>query len=150
MESPATATPATTLALLRGARRLLSHPEYWTKQAYGRDADGEVEMRPAKCKCFCLVGALIATLGLETFDDGADEWPAIVTAAVGYLSTLLPPDWVTRNAVLDEYPTGCIAAYQDDPTTTFADVAALLDCGIRRLERGAGGGHHGGQEARAA
>lgn len=94
--------------IILDAREFLSDPARWFKGQFESDEDGE----------FCVLGAI------GYADDDWEEYcpsDARVQAAVRLANTLSPSWSLHTDAV------SFVAAFNDDPTTTHADVLDLLD-----------------------
>lgn len=114
-------TPVSTV--LRAARDLISVPERWTKWGYGFLVKPEIEedavnMPSAKLSeatCFCALGAVGAVLGNER---GA--------RAHGQATDMLAP----------ALPGGryAVALYNDEASTTHADVLRMFNRAIKKAE----------------
>ena len=106
------------LSVLKGARELLSDPERWTRGAFARDRKGGpvTPFNPRACQ-WCVTGAINATssIGCACANRGA---------ALALWKTLVERGDHTR----------LVAQFNDDPCTAHADVLALLDATIERLE----------------
>lgn len=91
---------------LIAARALIDTPEKWTRHTYARNEHGlDVNENSNSAVCFCIMGALNKATG-----DQAGALPLTQHLAVN-----LPTKF-------DRIP-----AFNDDPTTTHADVLALFD-----------------------
>lgn len=102
----------TPLDILRGARELLAKPEAWTVDALARGrSEREVKVHGRSAVCFCLIGSLHRIAGRKHH--------AVAHETRKVIQGLLPVR---------------LAFFNDAPTTTHADVLALLDKGIAQLE----------------
>lgn len=93
-------------------RELLSVPERWTKGADSRDANGDPAGLYSErgAVCWCLDGAIFATAG--KFGVASRDVMNVVDRQV-------------RRRVGDEHYNA--PTYNDDETTTHADILSLLD-----------------------
>lgn len=92
---------------LQATRDLLADPAHWTKGAYARDAiGGDVSPRDPKATCFCMRGAL----------------DKITDYSFGRIFNVkLISRRANGRSMID---------FNDDPTTTHADVLSYLDKAI--------------------
>lgn len=101
------------LRVLVGAREWLTDPTHWRRGGFFRDHDGDqIEVydlaeQHSEIGSSCAWGAI----RLETNDEGDLD-----SDAVKYLDTFVPG--------------GCTVVFNDDPSTTHADVLALFDRAI--------------------
>lgn len=98
----------TPLEILIAGRELISTPERWTKGAFARDANGTEYPCAGAEVCWCFAGAIFkvapnAEQGLQT--------ERFIAQAAGIPN---------------------IRKFNDDPTTTHADVLAAWDRAIER------------------
>jgi hypothetical protein len=103
-----------TLNILRDARTLLDSHEKWTKGAFARDSDGRaVCYDSVSACCWCLEGAVAYAegVGVRTHTN----------SALYELSRDLP----ARESIY---------TFNDQSSRTHAEVLALLDTTIARLE----------------
>lgn len=104
---------ANAIALLRRAQGLIDEPNRWTAGVMARDEFGEVvSPRCVEARCFCIIGALEAVAS---------------TCRLSLESELMAdlPDGF-----------GFVTCFNDDGRTTHADVVALFDRTVARLESG--------------
>ena len=86
-------------------RELLTPPERWTKGAYARDSKGRIIFGDdKKAVCFCTIGAHQHVLG-----DG-DSW---------YSDDV--------DSMFERIGIQIVSEWNDDPSTTHADILAKLD-----------------------
>jgi len=113
-----------TLDRLRRARRLITDPRYWTQGAYARNIQGD-ECAPDEppAFCFCTYGALARATGCRPFE--------VSTYAGEALDALV----LTLNEDFDDMPIASIPEWNDNSQRTHADVLALFDKTIERLEK---------------
>ena len=107
------------VTVLKKARRLLSDPKRWAKNAYRRDGT-EVLLDDAGFRqaalplrsdtCFCALGAVMRYAGPEVFD--------IVEA---YLMAAVPPKHD-------------VCTYNDTPSRTHGEVMAMFDKAVGLAE----------------
>lgn len=98
---------------LRAAREKISSPERWTQGTWARGANDRVAKLGNPAVCWCIWGALVPTESTTMYGVAEDAYEALRDdPAVG----------------------GCPIAYNDKATTTHADVLALFDRTIARLE----------------
>jgi len=110
------------VATLTAARELLSDPVRWTKGRMARDAAGErAYSRSPEAVCWCAAGALNKVSSAW----GVQEAQGILFASVSGKG---------------------IAAFNDDPTTTHADILAAFDRAIAAAKAEAGGQSAGGPD----
>ncbi len=101
------------VAILRAARERISDPARWTKHVEARNASGkECFPQSETAVCWCGVGAIWAESFTSDWD--VDRMTAQMTLAA-----------MTKRSVSD---------FNDDPTTTHADVLAAFDKAIVNLE----------------
>lgn len=101
-----------TAAILRAARERIARPEAWTRGAYWRDVNGQDCAQP-DAVCFCALGAIRASGGIDDASPPAKALKAVVRA-LGYSYV---HDW------------------NDDTPTTHADVLAAFDRAIAEQEK---------------
>lgn len=100
-----------TVEKLRAAKALIDTPEKWTKGTLARDSIGiSVLVRSDDAVCFCVLGAL----GRAATETGPHVWAIRDSLPAPYLA---------------------VSKFNDDPTTTHADVMALFDRAIARAGR---------------
>lgn len=99
------------LHLLEIARAKISDPQNWTQGAEARDENGIAVLatRP-NASCFCVLGACISA---------CDGW-LVAPALISELGTQIGPGM-------------SVVGFNDQPSTTHADVLALFDGAIARL-----------------
>jgi hypothetical protein len=116
-------------ALLIRARALIERPECWLHEPGAQDRFGVCvwPRDPAACR-WDILGALERAWEADT--DGLPYDEPVYIVAKGVLTEMFRehpgPDWKTP-----------LAAYNDHPSTTHADVLALFDRAIEYLDRAA-------------
>lgn len=110
----------TTLEILKAARELISAPERWTKGHFAKNGAGiATYCRSSSAVCWCASGATAWVVQDEDASSGvADDIDADVELA----------------KTLGGSNPGDVASFNDQPTTTHAEVLALFDRTIARLE----------------
>lgn len=107
-----------TIEVLKAARELISNPARWTQGAFAKDVIGkQVAFDDPSAVCWCARGAMYVIgdrSGLAT-----DGWRALRAAIQGSLDSDL-----------------CVSSFND--SHTHAEVLALFDATIARLEAGHG------------
>jgi len=107
------------LATLRGARALIAHPDNWIKGAEARDSESnDVEAESESATCFCTVGALHRAMVVAGKGDNVE----LYMEAQGQL-------------IRHRLESGGLVFFNDDPTTTHADVLDMFDRAIAELEK---------------
>lgn len=108
------------LSVLRLAREMIASPERWTKGALARDRDGY----PISIH--------------DSLSDGACQWCAIgaIQQACVDMQMEIDVEIKARGELQTSIPDGMvhIDVFNDAPNTTHADILALLDETIERLE----------------
>lgn len=107
-------TAANTLSLLRAARGLVA--KGWTQGAYGR-TDAGLTCMGESAVCFCAAGALLWPDGLER------------KTAFSLLAKELPTEFL-----MIDTPVLALVAFNDSPGRTQAEILALYDRAIAKLE----------------
>ncbi len=103
--------PMTPHEVLVQARKLIERPERWTKGNFAKDAHQyAVYPESHRAACWCAHGATIKA--------SAEDW-AKHASAIAALRNALTAGWA-RN----------IVSFNDDPSTTHADILALFDRAI--------------------
>lgn len=98
------------LKVLVSARELLSDEKRWTRHRYARDAAGDNAMLSGKkAVCWCLTGAVLNSPLRSSHQDIALD---LIHGVVG----------------------GSIFGFNDDPTTTHADILRVLDAAIEKAQ----------------
>lgn len=108
-------TPApTVLVILKAARTLLTDPKCWTQGSLARLASGEPTylVESSNAVCWCIMGA---TCRFDPLDSGQ--------LADRLLRDHLPPGYYRS-----------IGEFNDNPSTTHADVMSLFDRTIATIE----------------
>jgi hypothetical protein len=104
-----------TLAILKGARALITEPSAWSQIYLARGADGNpTEPTSPNARCFCALGA-IECLKLIDGSYGSGSY----ASAVGALREAIGP---------------CLSVSVFNDTHTHAEVLAAFDRAIARLE----------------
>ena len=104
---------------LLAARALLTEPERWTKEWSARDREGGcTNAHDLAAVCWCLVGALAVTCPTRTELGAQSPWVQVITA-------------------LGMPGTDAVVEFNDRPSTTHADVLAVLDAAVARLPEAA-------------
>lgn len=116
-----------TIAVLDAVRDVLSTPDRWTRHSFAVTAEG-IPVRagsPVACR-WCLVGAITATYERRLQRRGDHITPTVApnTVCVALGTTLMRE---RRDS------TGCLTVFNDTPSTTHADVLALIDATLARL-----------------
>lgn len=110
-----------TIDTLKKARELISDPKRWNQGAYAIDESGEGLRRNGACGldavAWCAIGAIAKVVGQWSIMDPRIKKP-----------------WEALE--LDAKVTGDVTGYNDDATTTHADILALFDRTIASLEKG--------------
>lgn len=101
-------TPKT---VLKDAREFLTEPKRWIKGDLFQNGKGEAVTRPA-ATCACLTGALLIGSGGTATPERRDAFDGSVKLLEALTSETL------------------LADFNDRPTTTHADVLAVLDKAI--------------------
>lgn len=102
-----------TVEVLKRARETISKPERWTQGAYARDARGyPIGVGHSDAVCFCATGAIAR---------GAPDPEARALAQMGVR--------------IGRRPVEGLAAWNDAPERTHAEVLAAFDSAIKRLEK---------------
>lgn len=102
----------TTKEALIAMRELLSDPKRWTKGALGRDSHGEkISAKSDMTVCWCLGGAALKIGKVADYD-----------LAMNALRKLCPDQGHLCGVVL----------FNDDPSTTHADILRVLDAAIAK------------------
>lgn len=105
---------AETARVLREARKLIERPEAWTRGAFARSsAQWPVASDDAEAACWCIHGAINRISRIACREDGAMDAKIAL-----------------RNAL-----PASIALFNDDPSTTHADVLAAFDRAIAAEDR---------------
>lgn len=126
-------TETSAVDLLRKAREILSTEDRWTRDVWARSAESrhlgcDVETDsveptdPAACR-WCLTGAVYAAAGMRT---DAAPVPEPVAAALHALDRQV-------DALAPGVELG-VESYNDSDDTTLADIHALIDRAVARLE----------------
>lgn len=104
------------IEILRSARKLLSDPRKWTKEAYARDEAG-YDILPNKydAKTFCIMGAINRTCG--SLVDEEPEYLRARRAVIAATNALYP-------GFFDVF------CFNDDDNTTHEMILAVLDRAI--------------------
>lgn len=100
-----------TIDVLKTARATLEDPARWTRGWFFRDDKGAKVANPADASCFCMLGACIAAAGNSVV-------------------TNIPGELALRYVLDGLYP----ADFNDDPTTTHADILRVFDDAISKLD----------------
>ena len=103
------------LATLVSARALIKKPEQWTQRAWARDAEHRVVGAYVTASCYCAGGALKLAARRILGDSYAAEEA---------LLNCLPSPFTYFN----------VTRYNDDPLRTHAEVLALFDEAIAKLQ----------------
>lgn len=128
-------TAQLTLRLLKRARKRISTPKRWTRDAFARNHDGaDVSEYSEAARAWCAYGALER----EATERDRDVDPvsaAFFGTALGHahehLHAELPPYWRKRSSV----GMHCrLTEYNDAPRRTHAQVMAWFDRAIKRAE----------------
>lgn len=101
--------------ILSATRNLLSDPGHWTKNAFARDAYG-VRLHNGyddEATCWCAAGAA------EHFVGPGDAGWRLANRVIEIMRDALPSEW--RRS---------LGRFNDDPSTTHADILAVLDRAI--------------------
>ncbi|HEX7324273.1 MAG TPA: hypothetical protein VF292_02825 [Rhodanobacteraceae bacterium] len=117
---------ASVIDLLQRARRLISAPGCWTRGASARDANGSAcHTCDAEAACWCALGAV----SHESGGGWASTAGLASTALAGAVKAIRPDaDW-------DDDEGEIVVSFNDDYGRSQADVLAVFDRAITRLER---------------
>lgn len=115
-----------TLELLKAGKVLIDTPEKWTKEAYGKDKDGQEIFRDQEhfrnAVSFCSVGALLRAMGSYPGEELSEEGYAVFEEAQMVLCHATGnPDCLN------------IAQYNDN--STHEEVLAVWDRAIAEMEK---------------
>ena len=110
---------ANTLAILRGARELLSDPKHWARGYSARKANGDAcRSRDKEAVCWCVMGAIGKSMATVLDFDKKED------VVVQALDTLYFSEVFERN-IYREYRK--LVTLNDNPLTTHSDILRWLD-----------------------
>ena len=130
MFAPSPANAARAAHILRQAADLIATPATWTKGVSARNVSGHAATRYEDAVSYCVIGATeCAWQNERRRNDGEirypNPWsPSPMTIAIHYLGDALP----------DGHKVSGLLFYNDSPETTHADIVALFQRAIERVD----------------
>lgn len=126
-----------TAEILRRAGKKIMDPKHWVQGAEATTAKGaHCDARDEGAECYCAMGAVIAStyeLQVERGETGeSDFFTSGETSALRILAYQIEQD--TMNALRNGYTT-VVISFNDDPSTTHAQVLDVFNNAVKWAER---------------
>jgi len=136
-----------TIDILRTAREIISDPEHWTKGVYARNASSvQVDTNSATAVRFCATGCIKRATGkvvAAAVNSNVDL--TLINIVEDFPEVGYPHLWAIKELdsalsdCLEEHTLDRVVYYNDHPETTHADILALFDKAIEKLDNDAQG-----------